>query len=105
MSIAQTPQFQLRHRLGLALEAAGVTPEEMAAELGVHVNSVYNYMSGRTHPKLAMVKLWAMRTGVPYVWIIDGDDADDGVEQGRAPSGWTSSELFTRPHYFLDIAS
>lgn len=37
------PDVMLHHRLRIALEHAHVEPEEMAEELGTHVNTVYNY--------------------------------------------------------------
>lgn len=69
MSMTQTPVFPLSYRLRLALEQAGVTPDEMAAELGCHVNSVHNYVAGRREPKRSVRVVWAMRCGVPVEWF------------------------------------
>lgn len=73
MSNTQTvPTWQLHHRLALALEASGVTPEQMAQEIGVHVNSIHNYAAGRRVPKLAVVKLWADVCQINRAWLISG---------------------------------
>lgn len=72
------PQFELRHRLALALEHGGVRPEAMAEELGCAATTVRNYLSGRTHPKKAVLWRWAEVTGVPFEWL----------EQGVGGSGW-----------------
>jgi transcriptional regulator with XRE-family HTH domain len=73
MSNTQTvPTWQLHHRLALALEASGVSPELMAQEIGVHVNSIHNYSHGRRVPKLAVVKLWADVCQVDREWLITG---------------------------------
>ena len=69
MGSTLTPTFTLHHRLALALEVSGVTPEQMADALGMHVNSVHNYASGRREPKAAIVKVWAMETGVDLDWL------------------------------------
>lgn len=70
---ATVPHFEMRHRLGLALEAADVSVHEMADELGVSRNTVGNYLAGRTRPHKAVLRVWALRTGVPYEWLAGGD--------------------------------
>ena len=69
------PPWELHHRLARALEWQGVTAEEMAVELGQHVNSVYNYASGRRVPKRSVIRVWALRCGVPFDWLEHGDPA------------------------------
>lgn len=101
MSTATVPQFQLHHRLALALEASGVEPADMAEDLGVHVNSIHNWMGGRTNPKLGMIKLWALRTGVPYTWILDGVEPGDSPEQVKRPDRWTVPSLKISSNYLL----
>jgi transcriptional regulator with XRE-family HTH domain len=66
------PQFERRHRLRLALEAADITPDQMAEALGCHKNTVYNWMAGDRSPKLGMVKEWARVCQVPWEWIETG---------------------------------
>lgn len=63
------PVFGLRHRLALALDHSGVSIHEMADELGVSRNTVGNYLAGRTRPAKAVLRVWAMRTGVPFEWL------------------------------------
>jgi transcriptional regulator with XRE-family HTH domain len=67
------PDWGLHHRLARALEWGNITPEEMAATLGVHVNSIYNYASGRRIPKRGFIRVWALRCGVPFDWLEHGD--------------------------------
>lgn len=87
------------------METSGVTAEEMAVDLGVHINSVYNYISGRREPKLGMIKQWAFRTGVPYVWIIDGFDPGEGAERDVSGSGCTVLPFYTRSGLSDSVAS
>ena len=73
------PGFEMRHRLGLALEWADVSAGEMAETLGVHRNTVSNYLNGRATPKRAVLVTWAVRCGVPLVWLLTGHEPDPGV--------------------------
>ena len=50
METTLIPQFQLHHRLALAMEWADVENTDMAAELGVHRNTLSNYLNGHTRP-------------------------------------------------------
>ena len=76
------PTWQLHHRLALALEASGVTPDQMAAELGVHVNTIHNYAAGRRSPKLGLVKQWADVCEVNRDWLWGGE-AITATDTGR----------------------
>ena len=81
------PKFEMRHRLALALEAADVSVEEMADILGVHRNTVGNYLRGSTHPRKLVIQAWAMRCGVPVDWVLYGDPpAPTGPGSKCAPS-------------------
>lgn len=67
------PQFELSDRLRKSLEYANVNVEEMAEYLEVHPTTIRNWVGGRTRPRASDVKLWAMRTGVPYSWLAHGE--------------------------------
>lgn len=67
------PVFGLRHRLALALDYSGVSVHDMADELGVSRNTVGNYLAGRTTPHKAVLRVWALRTGVPFEWLARGE--------------------------------
>lgn len=86
------PAFEMRHRLALALEAAGVSNEEMAEEIGRGVTTVRNYRKGRTIPERAVLVTWALRCGVPFDWLAYGvtnlDGPRDPAEQVSKSSPW-----------------
>lgn len=67
------PSFEMRHRMRLALEHAGVSVNEMAELLGVDRNTVGRYLNGHTTPRLSVLRVWAMRTAVPLDWIRFGE--------------------------------
>jgi transcriptional regulator with XRE-family HTH domain len=83
------PTFELRHRLDLALEHAGVTPDDMAEVLGVSPTTVRNYRAGRTTPNRATLRVWALKCGVPFGWLLTGEiDLTGPGEQGESPTKW-----------------
>ncbi|WP_158087257.1 helix-turn-helix domain-containing protein, partial [Mycobacterium aquaticum] len=83
------PQWDLADRLAKALRVADVSVQQMADYLDVHRNTVSAWINGRTPPSTQSVRLWAMRTGVPYLWLKDGtirpDSGPDGG--GMEPPG------------------
>lgn len=78
---ARIPEFTFGDRLRKAREHAGVTTEEMAAAVDVSTRTVGNYENDRTPVRGPVVKVWAMRTGVPVEWLLTGrsdETPDDG---------------------------
>lgn len=67
------PEFEMRHRMSLALEYASVSVNEMAAELGASRTTVSNYLHGRTKPRRADLITWSMRCGVPLDWLVGSE--------------------------------
>jgi transcriptional regulator with XRE-family HTH domain len=82
------PQFEMRHRMRLALEHARVSVNEMGDLLGVDRNTVSRYLNGHTTPRLSVLRVWSMRCGVPLTWITTGrsDGNDTGPGLGVSPS-------------------
>jgi transcriptional regulator with XRE-family HTH domain len=93
------PAWELRHRLARALEAAGVSVDEMAAELGVHRNSVFNYTSGRRTPKRSVVRVWSLRCGVSFEWLLSGE-----VPTDHGGPGLSTLRYIGRPRSPLSVA-
>lgn len=71
------PRFELRHRMALALEHGGLGVQEMADELDASRTTVSNYLHGRTQPRKPTLRVWALRCGVPYSWLITGEEPRD----------------------------
>lgn len=74
------PQFDLRHRLILSREVAGVEQAQVAEILGVSRTTISNYERGYTSPRRATLLAWAMATGVDADWLMTGAESP-------APSG------------------
>jgi transcriptional regulator with XRE-family HTH domain len=73
------PELTLGWRLRMALEASGVSRDEIAHEVGVDPKTVSRW----THdvgapPKRAYILQWALKTGVPQTWLEHGVLPDDG---------------------------
>ena len=68
----EVPQWTLGWRLQRSLAHAGMSVEAMAAELGVTRQTVGRWLHDHTEPRLGYMKLWAMRTGVPFEWLREG---------------------------------
>lgn len=65
--------WTLGDRLAKARRVAGVSRDEMAEYLGFSPQAVSNYEADRRVPKLGVIRLWAMRTGVELEWLRYGD--------------------------------
>jgi transcriptional regulator with XRE-family HTH domain len=75
----------LADRMRKSLRVSGVPVQAMADYLEVDRNTVGRWINGHVRPSGAMIKLWALRVGVPVSWLRDGvtpmsDDAPDGGE-------------------------
>ncbi|MBF6085281.1 helix-turn-helix transcriptional regulator, partial [Nocardia cyriacigeorgica] len=83
------PTFDKPDRIRKALQVAGVGVAEMAEYVGVTRETMSRYMSGKQDAPLAIVRLVAMRTGVPFGWIQTGSAPSnvDGADAVR-PKGF-----------------
>jgi transcriptional regulator with XRE-family HTH domain len=75
MSDHMMPEWDLADRMRKALRQAGLSVQEMADYLGVSRNSIGNWINSRVQPSTQTLRLWAMKTGVPYQWLCEGDRA------------------------------
>jgi transcriptional regulator with XRE-family HTH domain len=71
MTQAVIPQWRLCDRLARALDESHLTVQQMADILGVDRNTVGNYLHGRTRPRDAVLRVWAMETGVDFDRLVD----------------------------------
>lgn len=77
MTTATIPEWPLHYRVRLALDIADVEPDVLAVELGVHVNTVWNYLAGRTRPRRATLRVISQMTGVSMRWLETGDESEE----------------------------
>lgn len=79
------PEIQVRHRLRIAREHAGLEQDQLADFIGVSRNTVYNYEHGRTNPRRIVLNAWALATGVPVGWLMTGEQPVHGGDGARNP--------------------
>ena len=72
-----------------SLDHADLTVPQMAAELGVSRVSVWGWLHGRQKPRPVILKLWAIRTGVSYEWLVRDDPKMRRDQAGTDTSGYT----------------
>jgi transcriptional regulator with XRE-family HTH domain len=83
------PAWDVADRMRKALRSSGVGVQEMADYLGVARNTVSTWINGRIEPSKQTVRLWALRTGVPYEWLETGSaprPEPGGEERARRDS-------------------
>jgi len=66
------PEWDVADRMRKSLRHADIGVQEIADYLGVARNTVSTWINGRITPSTQTLRLWALRTGVPYAWITDG---------------------------------
>jgi transcriptional regulator with XRE-family HTH domain len=83
------PTWDVADRMRKALRFSGVGVQEIADYLGVSRNTVSTWINGRIEPSKQTVRLWALRTGVPFEWLETGKtptgpEPDEGLNVERA---------------------
>lgn len=68
------PAVTLGWRLQMSLRQSGVSVQQMANELGLGRSTLSRWMNDHAPepPRAAYLKVWALRTGVPYEWLSTG---------------------------------
>jgi transcriptional regulator with XRE-family HTH domain len=66
-------EFSLGDRMKKSLRVAGLSRDEMAQYLDVDPGTVSTWMNDRIRPSKQTLRLWTMKTGAPWVWLITGE--------------------------------
>jgi transcriptional regulator with XRE-family HTH domain len=69
--IPGAPQWDQADKMRKALRHADVSVQEIADYLGVARNTVSTWINGHIEPSTQTLRLWSIRTGVPYEWLMD----------------------------------
>lgn len=70
------PEFELHDRMKKTLPWSGTSVGDIAEYLGVTRETVSRWVNGKIVPSRQTLRLWALRTGVPFEWL----------ETGKVPS-------------------
>ena len=71
------PPIELRHRLRIAREYAGLDQEQLADRIEAARSTVSNAETGKVKPRRMVVVAWAMACGVSREWLESGKDPED----------------------------
>ena len=72
------PPIEVRHRLRIAREWAGLDQDQLAERSGVSRAAVSNAENGKGVPRRATINALALALGVPAGWIRTGELPDGG---------------------------
>jgi len=72
------PTIQVRHRLRIAREHAGLDQGQLAELIGVSRNTISNAECGAVQARKIVVNAWALACGVPASWITTGQTPNGG---------------------------
>jgi transcriptional regulator with XRE-family HTH domain len=82
------PAWDVADRMRKSLRHADVGVADMGAYLGVARNTVSTWINGKIIPGKQTLRLWALRTGVPYEWLAgDLDFRRPHVRKGSTKTG------------------
>lgn len=68
------PRVEIRHRLRIAREFAGLEQEELAERMEVTRSTISNAENGHGTPRRTTINAWALACGVAASWIHDGQE-------------------------------
>ena len=76
------PVIEVRHRLRIAREYAGLDQEQLADRMETARSTVSNAEQGKGTPRRSTVNAWALACGVPAGWIWTGEHPGDRPDGG-----------------------
>ena len=98
------PPIEVRHRLRIAREFAGLEQDQLAQIIGVSRNTVGNAEKGRVRARPITINAWALACGVPRGWLLEGDTPQDptpphgnGHQTGGFAAGRTPGDISYLP--------
>lgn len=69
----RVPTWSITDRLRKAREDAGLDQSALAERAGISRATVSNAERGVGVPNTATLRVWSLATGVPLVWLLEGD--------------------------------
>jgi transcriptional regulator with XRE-family HTH domain len=70
---ARSLQWDVADRMRKALRHTDLGVQEIADYLGVSRTTAGNWINGHISPSTQTLRLWALRCGVTYEWLVSGD--------------------------------
>ena len=95
----EVPPIEVRHRLRIARERAGLDQDQLAERMAVTRSTISNAEQGKGSPRRSTVNAWALATGVKASWLNTGvgsihhggtvDKPTDCEQAGSTPAGFS----------------
>jgi transcriptional regulator with XRE-family HTH domain len=87
--------WTLGDRLRKSRLQAGLSQRDIGDFMGLSHGAIGMYEVDQRTPRLGILRLWAMRTGVPLDWLRYGDDQGFSGDPGgaSAPTKWYEHAL------------
>lgn len=105
-------EFDLTDRMRKAMRISGHTNTTLGDALGVHRNSINNYLSGKSPVDRRTLIAWSFACGVPFEWLETGitprpkngpeGDQLPRLDSNQQPSGYTFPQV--RPLHLAPAA-
>lgn len=73
-----------------------MTSSQIGVALGIHRNTVSNYLAGRSPIDRRTIVAWALACGVPVAWLESGSSPNDGPRddpKGDPTSGHARTDV------------
>jgi len=87
------PPIEVRHRLRIAREFAGLEQDQLAEMIGVSRGTIGNAEKGRVKARDITINAWALACGVPRSWIKNGTEPEDRPDGGPGECPHQGSNL------------
>ena len=101
--VSVAPVIEVRHRMRIAMEHAGLKPHDMADALDVAPTTVSRYLNGSVNTTRAVIMAWGMRTGVSWRWILTGQIPE--TPDGRDVSTYVTQRYERGKWFTLNLAA
>lgn len=96
--MSQMPQnadleFDLLDRLRKSMRISGKDAGDLSEDLGIHRNTIGNYLNGKTPMDRRTLVAWAVSTGVPVDWLEHGAQPANDPGPGEPASDTKDDKL------------
>lgn len=102
---AEALAFDEFDRLHKSMRVSGHTTTTLGTALGVHRNTISNYLTGRSPMDRRTLIAWAFATGVPLPWLEHGAGGSGDLPPGTPGATPEYADGATRQYDYLAVAS
>ena len=93
----------LGYRMVERMGELDMTSRQLAKISGIHVNTLYRYVTGRSEPTMSKLLLLSQSLGVSVDWLVGNDEVADVELPGESVGGYcfsVSKKVVVKAKYF-----